>query len=152
MLLELSKYFEDLAVNERFLTGTRTVTETDLVSFVGFMRINNPLFVDLRYAERSIFHARIVPGPLILTIAMGLLDNLGLFSDSLLALLSIESKFLAPVKVGDTIYVESTVLYKHESSKGGRGVITLSEQVLNQEEERVLELKRNILLKLKNEK
>ena len=143
----MSRYFDDLSINEKFQTSGRTVTEADLVSFINFMRINNPLFADQQYAEQSMFHARIVPGPLILTVAMGLLDNLGLFTDSLLALLSLETRFLSPVKIGDTICVESMVLEKHESSKTDRGVVSLKESVLNQDEKHVLELTRKILLK-----
>ena len=142
-----SRYFEDLSVNEKFETGRRTITETDLVFFVNFMRMNNPLFTDQEYAERSIFRGRVVPGGLVFTVAMGLLDNLGLFLDTLFALLNLEMKFVLPVKVGDTLQVESVIEEKHESTKPDRGVITLKETVLNQEKKGVLELKRKILLK-----
>lgn len=132
-------YFEDLVVADRLTTARRTISETDIVSFVGLAHMIEPLFVDMEYvAEESPYGNRIAPGALTYAIAEGLILGTGQLSGTGLAFLQAEFRTPAPVFVGDTLHVEQEVVDKRMSSKGGRGIVTFSETVKNQRGETVL--------------
>jgi acyl dehydratase len=58
-----------------------------------------------------------------------------------------EVKFTAPVFVGDTLYGESEVLAKRESSsRPGQGIVTIRTIGKNQRGEMVCTFKRNMLI------
>ena len=146
-----SKYFEDIKKGEIFHSGRRTITETDLVLFLNLMRLNNPLFSDQGYAESSTFQGKVVPGPLVTGMAISLIDNLGLFWGTLVALVKVQTDFVAPVKVGDTIHVESIIEEKNEMPRSDRGLIILNEKVFNQNDKSVITIKRELLIKRKRD-
>ena len=56
----------------RFRTASRTVTETDLVSFLNLAGFTEPLFLDARHAAEASFApgGRLVPGALTFCIAL----------------------------------------------------------------------------------
>ena len=56
----------------------------------------------------------------------------------------------APTFIGDTLYSESTVLAKRESSRGDRGTVSVETRVVNQRAERVMTFRRTALLPKKN--
>jgi acyl dehydratase len=145
----LKKYFEDFDATgqTQARTNSRTLTEEDLLSFVRLVRISTPLFVDEEYAKKTRFGSRIMPGPLTLSISMGLLENLGLLSDTLLALSEIHVKFIRPARIGDTISVESKVVSKKETSKIDRGLLFFKDTVLNQNNDSMMEIERTVLVK-----
>jgi acyl dehydratase len=73
---------------------------------------------------------------LVLSMATGLGNQLGLFEGTTLALLGMDRiKWTAPVRPGDTIHVEFRVKEKKPSSKPDRGVLTVEVTVKNQREE-----------------
>jgi len=64
-LLAQGLTFEDMAVGMAFRTASRTVTETDLMSFVHLGGFNEPLFMDMEFVAReSVFKRRAAPGAL----------------------------------------------------------------------------------------
>jgi len=134
-----SMYYEDFEVGQRFLTSSRTITETDIINFVGLSGISNPLFIDEEYAKKSIHKSRIAPGPLTFSIAMGLFTRIGLFEESVLAFLGMDRmRLMVPVKPGDTIKVDIEITDKKETKKPDRGVLKEIYIVKNQRDETVM--------------
>ena len=83
-------------------------------------------------------------------IAAGLLFQLHLYDDTLIAFLGFESlKFTKPVKIGDTIYAKVTVTEVTETSKPDRGVMKRQLQVINQHGEIVQDGIQAFLMKRK---
>jgi len=133
-------YFEDIEVDSSFETAHRTVTEADIVGFCGISGDFNQLHTDEEYCRKTPYGGRIAHGPLVLSMAMGLMNRTGFSDGTALGFLAIEDwRFLAPVKIGDTIGVTFHVVEKRPSSKGGRGVVKRRVEVRNQRGEKVQE-------------
>jgi 3-hydroxybutyryl-CoA dehydratase len=75
---------------------------------------------------------------LVLAIATGLVNQLGLYEGTTLALLGMDRiRWTAPVRLGDTIHTVLTVKETRESSKPDRGVLVVDVAVRNQRDETV---------------
>jgi len=143
-------YWEEWEIGAEFESPARTVTEADIVMFAGLSGDYNPLHVNEEYCKTTIFGTRIAHGPLVYAITAGLLFQLHLYDDTLIAFLGFENlKFTGPVKAGDTIHAKIKVLEKRETSRPDRGVMKRQLQVLNQRGEVVQEAIQNFLLKRK---
>lgn len=129
-------HFEDVEVGFRFETPAHTVTEADLASFAEVSGDFNPLHTDAEFAAGSMYGERIAHGALVLSLATGLRQRVGLFDGTLMGLLEIRRwRFRAPVRIGDTIRVRTEVIDLHASSKPDRGVMAQRIEVLNQADE-----------------
>jgi len=143
-------YWEEWEVGKSFETAARTVTETDVVNFAGISGDYNPLHINEEYCKKTQFGTRIAHGPLVYAIAAGLLFQLHLYDDTLIAFLGFESlKFTKPVKIGDTIHAKVTVTEVTETSKPDRGVMKRQLQVINQHGEVVQDGIQAFLMKRK---
>ena len=143
-------YWEEWEIGAEFESPARTVTEADITLFAGLSGDYNPLHVNEEYCKGTIFGGRIAHGPLVYAIAAGLLFQLHLYDDTLIAFLGFENlKFTNPVKPGDTIHARIKVLEKRESSRADRGVMKRRLEVLNQRGEVVQEGIQAFLLKRK---
>lgn len=143
-------YWEEWEVGKSFETAARTVTETDVVNFAGISGDYNPLHINEEYCKKTQFGTRIAHGPLVYAIAAGLLFQLHLYDDTLIAFLGFESlKFTKPVKIGDTIYAKVTVTEVTETSKPDRGVMKRQLHVINQHGEIVQDGIQAFLMKRK---
>lgn len=132
--------WEELPAGRRFETAARTVTEADLVTFVGAMGLFEPLFLDAREGfPAGGREGRLVPGLLAVGMAEGLIVQTTMIQGTGMALLSIQVTMKAPVFVGDTLHVEIDVLESRASSKPGRGVVTTRNGVVNDRGEVVVE-------------
>jgi acyl dehydratase len=130
-----SLFFEDLAEGQVFLSSGRTVTEADIVGFAGLSGDFNPIHMDREAASKGIFGERVAHGVLGLAMATGFLDSLGLFKQSMRAMLSIDSwRFMAPVLIGDTIHLELTIESKRRTSQGSSGVVRRRLRLINQDD------------------
>ena len=126
-------YFEDLDVGFRFESASRTVTEADLVAFAGVSGDFNPLHTDAVFAAQTIYGERIAHGALVLSLATGLRQRAGLFDGTLLGLVEIRGwRFVAPVRIGDTIRVRNEVRELRPTSKPDRGIMVQRVEVVNQ--------------------
>lgn len=127
-------YLEDLTAGQRFVSAGRTVTEADVVAFAGLSGDFNVIHTDAEFARSSVYGQRVVYGLLSMSIATGLLDRLGVFSGSAIAMLGITDwHFTAPVFIGDTIHLELTILAVRPSrSKPDRGVVERRFELINQ--------------------
>jgi len=134
MTIILGKYFEDFEEGMELVTLGRTMTEADIVNFSGFTGDFNPLHTDAQYASKSMFGERIAHGMCGFSMATGLLVRLNIFEGTIVAFYGIDEwRFLAPIKIGDTIHAIGKVREKRESKKEAQGLITFTVDVLNQE-------------------
>jgi len=133
--------FEEHAIGAVYRTLARTVSETDIVTFVNLCGFNEPLFYDMEYVKKeSVFGRRAAPGALTFALSEGLVMQTGMIHGTGMAWLGGEVRVVAPVLEGDTIRVEVEVVDKRETKKPDRGIVTYRHRVLNQRDEVVLEL------------
>ena len=130
-------YLEDFELDRTLITNGRTVSEADVTLFAGLAGDFNPLHVDEKFAAASAFGGRIAHGPLVLSMAIGLMAQLDLIDGTALALIDLKWAFKGPVKIGDTIRARVTPAAKRSSRKEGRGVLVLRFEVENQRGETV---------------
>jgi acyl dehydratase len=141
-------YWEQWEIGAEFESPARTVTETDIVSFAGLSGDFNPLHVNEEFCKTTQFGSRIAHGTLVYAIASGLIFQLHLYDDTLVAFLGFDSlRFTGPTKAGDTIHAKINVLEKRETSNSERGVMKRRLQVINQRGEVVQEGVQAFLLK-----
>lgn len=131
------KYFEDFEVGQEDITPARTVTETDIMNFCGLSGDFNPLHTVEPYAKNTIFGGRIAHGPLVTSIASGLIARTGFFEGTTVAFLGYSWRFNKPVKIGDTIYVRIKVK-ETRPTKPGRGIVSFDTETLNDRDEVVV--------------
>jgi len=143
-------YWEEWDIGAEFTSPARTVTEADIVMFAGLSGDYNPLHINEEYCKTTPFGTRIAHGPLVYAIAAGLIFQLHLYDDTLIAFLGFDSlKFTNPVKAGDTIHARLKVLEKRESSRADRGIMKRQLQVFNQRGDMVQDAVQAFLLKRK---
>lgn len=131
-------HFEDFTAGRAFQTAARTVSEGTVDAFAGLSGDFNPLHVDEELARRGPMKGRIAHGMLVLAIATGQANQLGIFEGTTLALLGMDRiRWTAPVRLGDTIHTVLTVREVRESSRPDRGVVLLDVAVRNQRDETV---------------
>jgi len=132
--------YEQHAIGATYRTLNRTVSETDIVSFVNLCGFTEPLFMDVEYiARESLFKRRAAPGALTFALSEGLIMQTGLIHGTGMAYLGGELRLVAPVLEGDTLTVHVEVVDKRETKKADRGIVTYRHRVLNQRGELVLE-------------
>lgn len=143
-------YWEEWEVGREFKSAARTVTEADLVIYSGLSGDYNPLHTDEEFCKSTDFGTRIAHGPLVYAIAAGLIFQMHLYDDTLIAFLGFENlKFTKPTKPGDTIHARLKVLERRDTSKPDRGLMKRSLQVVNQRGDVVLDAVQTFLLKKK---
>ena len=100
-------YWNDLSVGDTFKTLNRTITEPDLVNFIGVTGMVETLFTDLTFHDddASVISGRVVPAACTYTIIEGLLVQATMQTTGM-ALLEVEKKVLKPVFAGDTVHAQ----------------------------------------------
>ncbi len=133
--------FDKFRPGDRYRTGRRTVTESDVMHFVYLAGLFEPLFIDAEYIrDESLFGERIAPGSLTFAMAEGLTVQTGIIHGTGLAFVGIEQmRLFQPVKIGDTIEVEIEVLDSKEGKHPSGGIVRYRQQVRNQRGETVME-------------
>jgi acyl dehydratase len=135
------KTFEEFSTGDRYVTGRRTITEHDILQFVGLVGLTEPLFLDLEYIRKeSLYGERIAPGSLTFGMAEGLTVQTGIIHGTGLAFAGLDKmRLFGPVKVGDTIQVEIEVLETKPVPARGGGIVNYRQSVKNQRGETVME-------------
>src|ERR1700709_2464655 len=104
------RYFEDLEKGEIHASRGRTITEGDIVNFAGLSGDFTQLHTDEEFAKTTPFGRRIAHGALIFSISTGLVTQMNLLNDTLIAFYGVEKlRFVKPVFIGDTIHVMKKV-------------------------------------------
>ena len=99
-------YMEDLEVGMSAVYG-RTIAEGDVSLFAGLCGDDNPLHVHEEFASRSRFEGRIVHGAHTASLISAVLGTRLPGPGAIY--LSQNSRFRAPVRIGDTVNVQATV-------------------------------------------
>jgi len=123
------EFTEGLTIESR----GRTITEADVVNFAGLSGDFNPMHTDAEFAAKTPFGKRIAHGALGLSIATGLLYQLGFMEGTILAFTGLEWKFRDPVFIGDTIRVTAKVTGKRDMASAGGGLVTFDVKVVKQD-------------------
>ncbi len=107
MLHELNGYyFEDLKIGMN-ATVSRTITETDLRNFSGVSGDTNPMHLNEEYAMQTPFGGCIVHGMLTASLISAVIGTK--LPGPGCIYMNQTLKFLAPVRVGNTVYAVATV-------------------------------------------
>ncbi|MEJ2890126.1 hotdog domain-containing protein [Actinomycetospora aeridis] len=124
------RWFEDFVVGERWTSAPRVVTDDDLADFTRVSGDDHPLHAG---------PGAILQGPFGVAVAMGLLQGLDIHGDAVLGLLDTHWAYRRPVRVGDELTLEVTIVRARRTSSGDRGVVTRAMSLVNQLRETVQE-------------
>ncbi|MFQ5516671.1 MAG: MaoC family dehydratase [Acidimicrobiia bacterium] len=125
-----ARFFEDFTEGEQILTQGRTITETDASLWAMFTGDMNPMHVDDEYATRhGLFGGRFPPGLMVVAIASGLKERLGLFAGTGLAMLEQTIRYHSPAIVGDTVHVTLTVERVSRQRGRCRGIVEFKYEI-----------------------
>ncbi len=101
------KSIHELKIGDSAQTS-KTITESDIELFAKATGDFNPIHLDQAYAEKTFFKGRIAHGLLSVGLLSSILGNILPGHGTIY--LSQEVKFLAPVKIGDTITARVEVM------------------------------------------
>lgn len=131
--------FEGWTLGRRLKTIGRSITEADIINFVNATGMVEVLFTNLEYLEReSLIRGRPAPGIMVCAFAEGLLMQHAI-QETGLAYLGGEISVKLPCVAGDTIHVVLEVTEARLTSRGGHGIVTTRNQIVNQRGETVIE-------------
>lgn len=68
-------YFENIQIGDSIESIPRTIVESDIWTFAYLTGDFFPLHTDVEFARRTIFKERIAQGMLVLSIALGMVDQ-----------------------------------------------------------------------------
>lgn len=136
-LIGIGFYWQDINKGDRFRTLGRTVTETDIISFINVTGMTEVLFTDQTFAKGVAANGRVAPAALSYALIEGIQCQT-IIQATGLALLEVEKKVLAPVRAGDTIHAVVEILDVRPTSKGNRAVVSSRNDVINQNGEVVI--------------
>lgn len=143
-----SYHYEDLYVGMRFRSPGRTITDADLVGFAGLTGDFSELHTSDVYARSSQFGRRVAHGMLGLAYAHGLMwARTGELRETAIAFLGISDwRFVAPIFIGDTIFVNYEIAELRDSqSRPEQAIAAFDVQVVNQAEA-IVQRGRKVLL------
>ena len=123
-------YFEDVVVGEPLETPGRTLTEADVVRYVGLTGDWEPRTTDEVAAGRTETGGRVIPDLLPLCMSSGLGWRVPKPPLAVLAFMGFEWKFSLPLRIGDTIRSRSRSVAKRSVKDGG--VVVEEREILNQ--------------------
>ena len=134
-------YFEDFSVGRVFDSGTRQLSEQDIL---GFASEYDPQYfhTDPEAAKQSIFGGLIASGWQTVGVCMRLMCDSYLLETSSLGSPGVDAvRWVKPVYPGDTLRMRATVIAaKPSSSKPDRGMATMRCDVFNQKDELVMHM------------
>ena len=112
------------------VTQVKTITEADIMLFAELSGDFNPVHMVDEYAKKTFFKGRIAHG----VISLGLLSAAMAKLPGLVVFISQSTRFLKPVRIGDTITAIAEVIDINQDNR----VVTLKNTCTNQNEETVV--------------
>jgi acyl dehydratase len=141
------KYYEELepGMTFRHVLG-RTLTEADNVLFCSLTMNTQPLHMNEDFASRTVYGRRIMNGLFTLGLVVGITVG-DLTEGTIIANLGYQDiRHPHPLFAGDTLYAETTILSKRESSsRPEAGIISMKHFGRNQTGELCIEVTRSVL-------
>ena len=136
------RFFDELEPGQTFRHWPgRTITEFDDTLFSLLSMNQHPLHIDEHFASGSQHGQRLVEGPIVISLVIGM-SQADIGGSALETLEYSEIRHAGPVFHGDTIYAVSEVLEMDPA----RGAVLVEHRGLNQREETVLTMRRKIVL------
>ena len=129
--------YADLHVGMSFRSPGRTITDADIVAFAGLTGDYSELHTSDVYAKNSEFGRRVAHGMLGLAYAHGLMwPRTGELRETAIAFLGINDwKLIAPIFVGDTIFVNYRIAELRDSkSRPTQAIAIFDVDVVNQDD------------------
>lgn len=120
------------------VTHMKTVTETDITLIAAVSGDFNPVHTCEEFAKKTLFKGRIAHGVLTLSLISAAMTKL----PGLVIFLGATDKFLAPVRIGDTITATGEVTQVNKD----KGIVTLKTGCTNQKGETVVEGEWKVML------
>jgi len=144
----LSYRFEDLFVGMRFRSPGRTITDADVVGFAGLTGDYSELHTSDVYAKSSQFGRRLAHGMLGLAYAHGLMwPRTGELRETAVAFLGIADwRFVRPIFIGDTIFVNYTLAELRDSKSHPTQAIASFDVEVMKQDNTVVQQGRKVLL------
>jgi acyl dehydratase len=146
--MQFGRYLEDFEIGDVYKHWPgKTITQAEDILFCAITMNQHPLHSDDNYAAAATPHGKaMVVGNLVYSVVLG--QSVPDVSGKAIANLEIESlKHANPTFHGDTIYSETTVVDKRESSsKPDRGVVTVETIGYKQDGTIVCEFRRKVLV------
>lgn len=116
-------YLEDFEVGQSWQTKERTITAADVSDFARLSGDVHPLHTDVTYAAGTPFGQPIAHGPFGIALTMGLLHDLHLIDQTIVALLDTGWTYRRPLVPGDVVHTELLITGTRRTSAGDTGVI-----------------------------
>jgi acyl dehydratase len=141
------KYYDELEVGQVFKHDVgRTLTEMDNVLFSALTMNTQPLHINEDFSSKTQFGQRLVNGLFTLGLAVGISAG-DITQGTIVANLGYENvRHPHPMFHGDTLYVETEIVAKRESSSNPeRGLVTMKHTGRNQNGVICLEVTRTAL-------
>jgi acyl dehydratase len=140
--------YDDLYVGMTFRSPGRTITDADVVNFAGLTGDYSELHTSDVYAKNSQFGRRVAHGMLGLAYAHGLMwPRTGELRETAVAFLGIDGwKFVAPIFIGDTIFVNYTLAELRDSKSRPEQAIATFDVELVKQDGSVVQRGRKVLL------
>jgi len=142
-------HYSDLHVGLAFRSPGRTITDADLMAFAGLTGDYSELHTSEVYGRASQFGRRVAHGMLGLAYAHGLMwARTGELRETAIAFLGIDEwKFVGPIFIGDTIFVNYSISELRDSkSRPTQAIAVFDVAVVNQDERVVQQGKKALLL------
>jgi acyl dehydratase len=131
----------------RLTTHRRTITETDIVTFVNLVGLHEPPFIDMEWVKKMMpgeHNKRFAPAPFLISLGMGLLatsimkileamtekENLGFFH----GMIGLEAAVKNPAFPDDTLHAEVEACVDRKTKKG-QTLVDLKHVLINQRDE-----------------
>ena len=133
---QLGLLYEDLYVGMAFRSPGRTITDADVIGFAGLTGDYSEVHTSDVYAKASQFGRRIAHGMLGLAYAHGLMwPRTELLRATAIAFLGIRDwRFVAPIFIGDTIFVNYAVAEMRDSrSNPDHAIVNFDVEVVDQD-------------------
>ena len=141
-------FFEDLPVGKRYETGSRTLTEEEII---GFARLYDPqpFHIDPEAAKSSPYGGIIASGFHTIVTTFNLTLAASDLSESSMGSPGMQDvRWIKPVRAGDSLRVKAEVLEARASaSKPDRGFVTVQHNIYNQADELVSAYRSTLMLK-----
>ena len=140
--------YGDLHVGMSFRSPGRTITDADLVAFAGLTGDYSELHTSDVYAKSSEFGRRVAHGMLGLAYAHGLMwARTGELRETAIAFLGIDDwRFLQPIFIGDTIFVNYRIAELRDSKSRPTQAIAIFDVEVVTHDDRVVQRGRKALL------
>jgi acyl dehydratase len=123
-------YFEDVSLGASVETPGWTLTEADVLRYVGLTGDWESRTTDSEFSRGTEGGTRVIPDLLPLCISIGLGWRIPHPPLVVLAFMGLEWKFLGPLRVGDTIRSRSKAVAKRAMKDGG--VLVEEHEIVNQ--------------------